>query len=78
MGAGPFRGCEVGRCYVLAADGGDVVPCLHGVHRKNLKATGRLHGVLPLVFIGTTGDIEGGLLTARGEGGMLQYVGNGG
>jgi translocation and assembly module TamB len=71
-----FRSGEARRRYVLAVDGLDAGQFLQRFDLKNLNATGRFDGVLPLVFIGTTGRIEGGLLTARAEGGMIQYVGN--
>lgn len=71
-----FRAGEPRRRYVLIVDGLDAGQFLQRFDLKNLNATGRFDGVLPLVFAGTTGRIEGGLLTARPEGGMIQYVGD--
>jgi translocation and assembly module TamB len=70
-----FRTGEARRRYVLAVDGLDAGQFLQRFDLKNLNATGRFDGVLPLVFADNIGRIEGGLLTARAEGGMIQYVG---
>ncbi|MBC7637206.1 MAG: YdbH domain-containing protein, partial [Acetobacteraceae bacterium] len=70
------RAGEIRRRYVLIVDGLDAGQFLQRFDLKNLNATGRFDGVLPLVFAGTSGRIEGGLLTARPEGGMIQYVGD--
>jgi len=70
-----FRAGEVRRRYVLAVDGLDAGQFLQRFDLKNLNATGRFDGVLPLVFAGNVGRIEGGLLTAHPGGGMIQYVG---
>ncbi|MBC7637065.1 MAG: YdbH domain-containing protein [Acetobacteraceae bacterium] len=70
------RAGETRRRYVLIVDGLDAGQFLQRFDLKNLNATGRFDGVLPLVFAGTSGRIEGGLLTARPEGGMIQYVGD--
>ncbi len=71
-----FRAGETRRRYVLVVDGLDAGQFLQRFDLKNLNATGRFDGLLPLVFAGTSGRIEGGLLTARPEGGMIQYVGD--
>ena len=71
-----FRAGEPRRRYVLIVDGLDAGQFLQRFDLKNLNASGRFDGVLPLVFAGTAGRIEGGLLTARPEGGMIQYVGD--
>jgi translocation and assembly module TamB len=71
-----FRAGDAGRRFVLAVDGLDAGLFLQRFDLQNLNATGKFDGVLPLVFVGTTGRIEGGKLTARPEGGMIQYVGD--
>jgi translocation and assembly module TamB len=42
---------------------------------KDLNATGRFEGKLPLVIQGTTATIDGGRLEATNEGGKVQYTG---
>jgi len=70
-----FRAGEGRRRYVLAVDGLDAGLFLQRFDLKNLNASGRFDGVLPLVFAGTIGRIEGGLLTARAGGGMIALGG---
>lgn len=64
------------RSFNVVVDGLDAAQFLQRFEIKNLGATGRFDGVLPLVFDGATGRIEGGVLTARSDGGLIQYVGN--
>ncbi len=71
-----FRAGEAQRRYVLAVHGLDAGLFLQRFDLKNLNASGTFDGVLPLVFAGSTGRIEGGRLTARAGGGMIQYVGD--
>lgn len=71
-----FRTGEPRRSFVLAVDGLEADQFLQRFELKNLNATGRFDGILPLVFIGSVGRIEGGLLTARSAGGTIQYVGD--
>ena len=71
-----FRVEAAHRSFSVVVDGLDAAQFLQRFEIKNLTATGRFDGVLPLVFDGATGRIDGGLLAARAEGGVLQYVGN--
>lgn len=64
------------RTFTVLVDGLDAEAFLQRFELKNLNATGRFDGVLPLIFDGTTGRIEGGVLKARSTGGLLQYVGD--
>ena len=70
-----LRAGETRRAFDLAVDGLDAGQFLQRFDLKNLNATGIFDGVLPLVFEGNAGRIEGGLLTARPAGGTIQYVG---
>ena len=63
------------RNFTVLVDGLDAEAFLQRFEIKNLSATGRFDGVLPLVFDGASGRIQGGVLTARATGGLLQYVG---
>ncbi|MGI4878772.1 MAG: intermembrane phospholipid transport protein YdbH family protein, partial [Janthinobacterium lividum] len=71
-----IRAGQTSRRFVLAVDGLDAEQFLQRFQLKNFNATGRFDGVLPLVFDGGGGRIDGGVLTARAGGGLLQYVGN--
>ena len=64
------------RSFTVLVDGLDAEAFLQRFELKNLNATGRFDGILPLIFDGATGRIEGGVLTARSTGGLLQYVGD--
>ncbi len=64
------------RSFTVDVDGLDAEAFLQRFELKNLSATGRFDGTLPLVFDGATGRIEGGVLSARTTGGLLQYVGD--
>ena len=63
------------RTFTVNVDGLDAEQFLQRFQIKNLSATGKFDGVLPLVFERSTGRIAGGVLTARANGGLLQYVG---
>lgn len=63
------------RTFTVAVDGLDGEQFLQRFQIKNLNVTGRFDGQLPLVFDSGVGRIEGGVLTARAAGGVLQYVG---
>lgn len=63
------------RTFTVDVDGLDAEQFLQRFQIKNLSATGKFDGVLPLVFERSTGRIAGGVLTARANGGLLQYVG---
>lgn len=67
---------DTGRSYLLAVDGLDAGLFLQRFDLKNLNVTGTFDGTLPLVFDGSVGRIEGGILTARAGGGTVQYVGD--
>lgn len=71
-----IRAGEAHRNFNVVVDGLDAAQFLQRFELKNLSATGRFDGVLPLVFDGAAGRIDGGVLTARSDGGLLQYVGN--
>ena len=70
------RAGDTRRTFELAVDGLDAEQFLNRFQLSNLNVTGRFDGVLPLVFAGDVGRIEGGVLTARAGGGLLQYVGD--
>jgi len=63
------------RTFTVDVDGLDAEQFLQRFEIKNLSATGRFDGTLPLAFEGASGRIVGGVLTARASGGVLQYVG---
>ncbi|UAJ08894.1 intermembrane phospholipid transport protein YdbH family protein [Glacieibacterium megasporae] len=63
------------RTFTVDVDGLDAEQFLQRFQIKNLSATGKFDGVLPLVFERSAGRIAGGVLTARDGGGLLQYVG---
>ena len=63
------------RTFTVDVDGLDAEQFLQRFQIKNLSATGKFDGALPLVFERSTGRIAGGALTARANGGLLQYVG---
>lgn len=63
------------RTFTVDVDGLDAEQFVQRFQIKNLNATGKFDGVLPLVFERSTGRIAGGMLIARANGGLLQYVG---
>jgi len=70
-----LRTDERRRTLTLDVDGLDAAQFLQRFELKNVNVTGRFDGKLPLVFDGGVGRIDGGMLTARKGGGLLQYVG---
>lgn len=60
----------------LRASGLDAGLFLQGFNLKDINATGTFDGVLPLRFVSGRGSIEGGELSARAPGGLVQYLGN--
>lgn len=64
------------RTFNVAVDGLDGEQFLQRFQIKNLNVTGVFDGRLPLVFDRGVGRIDGGVLTARAAGGVLQYVGD--
>lgn len=63
------------RRFTVHVKGLDAALFLQKLEFKNLHATGRFDGVLPVVFDKTGGRIDGGWLTARPGGGSIQYAG---
>ncbi len=63
------------RRYELVIEGLNASKFLQYLDLSNIGATGTFDGHLPLVFNGSVGRIEGGLLTARPGGGSVSYVG---
>ena len=63
------------RSYELVIEGLNASKFLQYLDLSNIGATGTFDGRLPLVFNGSAGQIEGGLLTARPGGGTVSYIG---
>ena len=70
-----LRAGTAARKFAIDVDGLDAEQFLQRFQIKNLNATGKFDGVLPLIFEGSTGRIVGGVLEARAGGGLIQYVG---
>lgn len=64
------------RHFTLAADGLDAGLFLQGLDLKDINATGKFDGRLPLEFVDGRGRITDGVLTARAPGGLVSYTGN--
>ncbi len=64
------------RRFTLGVRGLDLAQFLQRLDIKNLDASGIFDGQLPLVLSKSGSRIEGGLLTARADGGRLRYLGS--
>ncbi|MFA7439576.1 MAG: YdbH domain-containing protein [Sphingomonadaceae bacterium] len=64
------------RSFTLLAEGLDAGLFLQGLDLKDVNATGKFDGKLPVEFIDGKGRITDGVLTARAPGGLVSYTGN--